>query len=87
MEIESQNVRSSQEASQHFFKVSHFTYVTAESQINSRVYQKSPCHDWRNTHYNQYLVKVSFPQYKREPFYNMSNIPISENFYKVLQVI
>lgn len=87
MEIESQNVRTSQEVSQNFFKVSHFTYVTAESQINSRVYQKSPFHDWQNTHYNQYVVKVSFLQYKRQPFYNMSNIPISAIFYKFLQVI
>ena len=60
MEIESQNIRTSQELPEHLFKEFHFTYINAQSQIDLEVYQKAHFHDWQNEHWNQYPVKVSF---------------------------
>lgn len=60
MEIESWNVRTSQELPEHFFKEFHFAYINSQSQADLEVYQKAHFYDWRNKHWNQYLVKVSF---------------------------
>lgn len=50
-----QNARTSQKLSKHFFRAP-FYFVKTESQIDIKVYQKTLFHNWQNKHCNQYLV-------------------------------